>query len=590
MNDQAQRAKPAPSGDPGPHDITDHWLVGIVILGVIGLGLPLVTATHYGAYGIPRGDDWSYLVTLFRWVDSGRLSFNHWVSMTLVGQLVLAAPIAALKHRDIGAVQTVTAVLGFLGLIVVAATPARLGLRRGGGLLLAATIAAGPLWGPLSVSFMTDVPTFAISAVAMLLALSAFQRRPISTRYLAASVAVGCIAFTIRQYAIVTVAAALITAGWCLFADNDRARGRRVVASGLVLAVGAAIFLAWWSTVPDGRALAPALPNGHSLRVVVVKGAGFFRLGGLLLLPLIAFARPKEIVRRAWRTNATLTASLVTASGIWLAATAIQVSTDLFVGNYVMRDGVLSDIVLIGRRPGVLPSPVWAAITVVSSLAAIVLILTVVPVTSAIAGRVRTRDWSITDPRGVYLGLTIVGYGVAYLFAMATGLQVYDRYLLPALPAIGLSLLRVRSLPDAGTIATSIRPKAQQFTTAAAFVAVALVGFAFTTESASFDGARWRVATAATRRGWPAQQVNGGFEWLNYHRQDKLDPARSRRSAPSSDFAGIQTICVTVHINPTHVAGRVVAVTTSDAPTRATARLVAFRTRVSCRPRHDRHG
>lgn len=590
MNDEVQRAKPAPTAPLGPRSPADRWLVGILLLGFIGLGIPLITASHYGAFGIPRGDDWSYLVTLFRWVDSGRLSFNHWVSMTLVGQLVLAAPIAVLRHRDIAAVQTVTAALGFLGLVVVAAMPGRMGLTRGGGLLLAATIAAGPLWGPLAVSFMTDVPTFAVSAVAMILALSAFQRRPISTRLLTASVAVGCVAFTIRQYAIVTVAAALITAAWCQFADHDRARGRRLVATGLLLAIGAAIFLAWWSAIPDGRALAPGLPDGHSLRVVVVKGAGFLRLSGLLLLPLIVFARPRAIVRRAWHADATLTVSLVTASTLWLGATAIRVPTDLFVGNYVMRDGVLSDIVLIGHRPEVLPSPVWTAIIAASSVAAIVLLLAVVPTIGAIVERVRTRDWTIADPSGAYLGLTMLGYGVAYLLAMATGLQVYDRYLLPALPAMGLSLLTVRSLPGIGAVAVSIRSRTQLFSTAAAFVAVAFVGFAFATESASFDGARWRVATAATRRGWPAQQVNGGFEWLNYQREDKLDPALGRGASANTDRAGIRTICVTVHINPSHVEGRVIATTKSDAPTRATARLVAFRTGVSCRPGQHRHG
>ena len=70
------------------------WLAfGAIALA--GLVLPLVIARHYGALGAARGDDWSYLVTLFRWVDTGRLEFNNWVSMSLLGQLLLAAPVAA---------------------------------------------------------------------------------------------------------------------------------------------------------------------------------------------------------------------------------------------------------------------------------------------------------------------------------------------------------------------------------------------------------------------------------------------------------------------------------------------------------------
>ena len=70
-------------------------LVTLAVLALVGTLLPLVIARHYGALGAARGDDWSYLVTLFRWVDTGRMEFNDWVSMSLLGQLLLAAPIAA---------------------------------------------------------------------------------------------------------------------------------------------------------------------------------------------------------------------------------------------------------------------------------------------------------------------------------------------------------------------------------------------------------------------------------------------------------------------------------------------------------------
>src|SRR6478672_12171373 len=92
------------------------WLVAVVVAGLV---MPLLVAAHYHALGVPRSDDWSYLVTEFRWIDTGRLSFNHWVSMSLVGQLVLGAPIAAFLPRDIGALQVATAALGTVGLAAV---------------------------------------------------------------------------------------------------------------------------------------------------------------------------------------------------------------------------------------------------------------------------------------------------------------------------------------------------------------------------------------------------------------------------------------------------------------------------------------
>src|SRR5436190_9436709 len=89
----------------------------VALLVVVGFVVPLLIARHYHALGVPRGDDWSYLRTLYHWVDSGRLNFNNWVTMTLVGQLALAAPIALVRGHDTSSVQALTTVLGVAGLL-----------------------------------------------------------------------------------------------------------------------------------------------------------------------------------------------------------------------------------------------------------------------------------------------------------------------------------------------------------------------------------------------------------------------------------------------------------------------------------------
>ena len=129
----------------------------VLALGVLGLVVPLLIARHTGAYGIPRGDDWSYLQTLFRWVDHGRLDGNHWVSMTLIGQVAVAAPVVAIFGRDIGAVQVTAAVMGLIGLVSTYWLGRQI-VGRGAGAFIALSMAVGPLWGVLVISFMTDVP------------------------------------------------------------------------------------------------------------------------------------------------------------------------------------------------------------------------------------------------------------------------------------------------------------------------------------------------------------------------------------------------------------------------------------------------
>ena len=83
---------------------------------------------------------------LFHSTETGALNFNNWVSMTLLGQLVLAAPLALLKHRDTGVVQAFTALLGLVGLVAVQWTAWTLTRRPGRATFAALVVAAGPVW------------------------------------------------------------------------------------------------------------------------------------------------------------------------------------------------------------------------------------------------------------------------------------------------------------------------------------------------------------------------------------------------------------------------------------------------------------
>ncbi len=553
--------------------------IGTITIGLIAIVLPLVIARHFGAFGIPRSDDWSYLVTMFRVVDSGRLSFNHWVSMTLVGQLALAAPVATLARRDIGALQLFTVLLGAGGLASVAFTMPRHAVRRGAAWLLAATIASGPLWGPLAVSFMTDIPTFAFSALGMLLACRALSRRPISMAMLIASFVAAFVAFTIRQYAIVGIVAAAATGIWWYLTHWSRRSAVRLTLIATGLLATATALLAWWSGIPDGHALTPAVPTLHSLGVAVLKLAGFVRLAGLLLIPVLVYVGPGRILARSWRRHRDLTTIVLVPATLALIATALRVPNDAFVGNYFMPDGALSDIVIIGARPDVLPGPAWSILVGLGTAAGLVLVAAAIPALATAGGRLRSRNFSLEEPVTIYLTLTVIGYLVAFTLAIATGLQAYDRYILPVLPAMGFLLLGLDRRPENPPIDAPAsdpshdRPVGRRrlAATGASLALLASLGLAYTIDSASFDGARWRVAEAATARGWSARQVNGGFEWLNYHRGDKIE-----RGAGAA-------ACVTVHVNPSRPPREVVAVVRSSAPTRPDALLVAFRTPAPCR-------
>jgi hypothetical protein len=564
------------------------WLAfGAIALA--GLVLPLVIARHYGALGAARGDDWSYLVTLFRWVDTGRLEFNNWVSMSLLGQLLLAAPVAAAKGHAIAIVQAETTVLGLGGLVALALLGRRLGLSWAVVTFGVVTFAVSPLWLILSTTFMTDVPAFAVSTVGLLLATIALQRRPIRMPLLITGFAVAVYAISIRQYAIVPVLAIVLAGAIALRADPDR---RRTVAFVVAVVVGAAAivaFLAWWYSVPDAKALAPSFPTGRDLRTTVIKGAGFLRLAGFLLLPVICWRGPVRALRAAWRASRGLTAVVVVGAVLWQAVTATRYLSSQFVGNYMIRDGALSIAVLPGRRPDLMPRALWDLLVLLGSLGAVVLLAAAIPTVVALVDRVRRRDLAGIDPVTSLLGLTVVGFGAAYALAMITGVQVYDRYALPALAVLILVLLRQ---------APTDRDPLRMIGTGLALGLLAVVGLNAAVDSASFDGGRWRLAQRVVDAGgWQPKQVNGGFEWVNFHRGRRGTVAARAsivRVLPDGTVVRIAPYCVNLRVRGADTPANArtpIASISYAALLRRPVRIIAVRSPRPCvAPRDSRPG
>jgi hypothetical protein len=551
-------------------------LLGIVaLLGFLGVVVPVLVASHYGALGIPRSDDWSYFLTLFRWVDSGKLSFNGWVSMTLVGQVAIAAPVVKLAGHSFTTIQLFTSMLGLVGLLGVVFIGRQMVRPPWWAVFVAATIAVGPLWGALAPTFMTDVPTFTFEMLTIAAAAVAFRRRPVSLGWLTTSVVLGFYGVTIRQYAVVPVIAILLVAVCAAWADGDRKQLRMVLVVAGCFAIAAVAFLLWWSGLPDSKSLTPSAPDVHSVSLTFSKDAGFLRVVGLLILPVVVLAGPVGIVRRAWRTSPVLTSVLGVATSLWLAAAYLRMPSNPFVGNYVARDGVLSYLVLRGHRPDVMPRELFNALVLLGSISAVVIVLAAVPFLAALPRRLRDRDlFRVRDPLTAVMGLAVAGFAAAYTLALLTQLPVFDRYALPLLPLVALVLLKsVRT-----AAAEEPQPTATVGRTAVvalSFALLAAVGLSFAVDSASFDATRWDLATRVQDMGYPPTKIEGGFEWLGYHRQRDI-----RRGEL---YKARQGPCVVLRIGASPSGRRVIASAESSAISRGPATIVALRTRFKCR-------
>jgi hypothetical protein len=276
----------------------------------------------------------------------------------------------------------------------------------------------------------------------------------------------------------------------------------------------------------------------------------------------------------------------------------VHVPKTPFAGAYVTRDGVLSNFVIAGKRPDLVPSEVYGLFILVGSIGGILIVLAAVPFVADLPRRYRDRELvAVTDPVAAVLGLTVVGFVAAYSLVVVTGLPVYDRYALPLLPLVGLLVLRSTRVvepadatdePDPAAVpvpapAPAPARRSRVVGTGIAIVLLALVGLMYTVDSASFDGTRWKLDEAVVRKGYAPTEIAGGAEWLGYHRQHGpvVKTSDSRTQPTDQRFA---LPCVTVVVDPPHPRRRKVAEADSKLFFRDPVRIIAHRNHRTCKP------
>ena len=267
-------------------------LAGLVVLGV---ALPIALAVWSHAFAIARYDDWAYRRVLMEFVRTGHISLVGWGAMTLVGQILWAAPFVVVLGAYPWVPGVTVAVASTIGL-GSAYWLARSVVGRARGAACAVLVLALPGVLVNTSTFMTDLP--ALSADLLCLALGAAALRREGTRrwaFLAASMAVGCLGFSVREFDLAAPAAVLVALG---VQDARQWRGPRrhlwvyCLAGVVVLAVCGAVYL-WTGHLANAQQETAGPPTASALRAI---GEAYFTLA-FFVSPFLPVA-----VRRSWRT------------------------------------------------------------------------------------------------------------------------------------------------------------------------------------------------------------------------------------------------------------------------------------------------
>jgi hypothetical protein len=378
-----------------------------------------------------------------------------------------------------------------------------------------------------TTSYMTDVPAWSTEIMCLWLGAVALSRSD-SRRWiwLFASLAVGCFAFSIREFAAAAPAAVL---GAHLATPLWRRRGLWLAAAAVMLICLAVYVLK--GLLPGARVVSGPLLT----RLLLSDLKDGIATLALMLLPVLIIAIGS--LRRSWRTLDVLVGA---AAGILMYRTPLMdlVRThsmpQLVMGNLIDPYGAMGLVALPGSRPLLLADHSWGALNV-AALAAGLIFFAVAGGTVGVV--VRSARPFLNDARvrmTAWQGLGSVG-GMALIFAALYGggifawsfvFPAYDRYLWPLVTPISMLVLR----PSAGAVEgesvanAESRPRPSRLAWAGpvgiSVVAIALIAslsLGLLLNGDAFDAARWNAGDNAVAGGANPATLDAGFEWVTFY-------------------------------------------------------------------------
>lgn len=498
-------------------------LVGLV---VVGVGLPAAIAAWSHAFGIARFDDWAYRRVLSGFVATGHFSLVDWGAMTLVGQILWAAPFALVFGGGAWVAGFSVAVASVIG-VGCAYWLARAIVGQRWGAVCTLLVLACPGFLVNTSTFMTDLPAFAADVACLALGVGASRRQGRARWALvAASAAVGCAGFSVREFGLAAPAAVLIA-----LAFQDRRHLRVYIVTGACLLAACLVIYLWTSDLAGAQHTVLGWPTLSSLRAL----AGAYFALALFVSPLLPAAA--RMSRRNWRASpkGVATAGALT---LVIGGALLVTGSSIFSGNYLTQQGLSATASSLGWRPVLFPAPAWRILEVVGLAAGVVLAVVAVTavrqvMANAPPGRTSSMAGEHHEGAIIALFLSMCGAGLV-VYGLFVRAPIFDRYVWPLVFALAILLaakVQTANAPNcAGRAARGAR--AVPAATAALALITGLIAVGVTLTADSYDGARWSAGQDAVKAGYAAGTVDAGIDWVGGHATTPADRGRRVAGAP----------------------------------------------------------
>jgi len=401
-------------------------------------------------------------------------------------------------------------------------------------------------------SFMTDVTAFSAEVACLVFGAAALHRSGRARWALVvAAAAVGCFGFSIREFDLAAPVAVLV-----VLVVQDRRAWRAYGFAGLCTIAACTAIYVWTAKLPGAHLESLSLPTGTSLRQLI---SSYFTLGFFIspLLPSALRATLRSSARPGTGLRGSAQAGAVAAAVfLGLGTLSLAKGWGLFIGNYLMQQGVTGAAVLSGARPDLFPGALWLALQIVALIAGTALAFVAVADVAnrdAVAQLVRGTVQSLV----VWFALLSAGGLLAY--GLLVRAPLFDRYLSQLAFPVAV-LLAVRCLRSRAAARPTARPthalggtgradgfgRAGRVATAGLVLVIAAVTVALTLNADAYDGARWQAGQLAVQAGFAPSEVDAGFEWVGTHTSENANRALQVLPGPAYEawydklFAGFR--------------------------------------------------
>jgi hypothetical protein len=462
-------------------------------------------------------DDWSYTRTARDLANTGRLVYDGW-TVTMMGvQAYWAALFIKLFGFSFTLVRLTTLPLAAGCALLLYALGRRADLSPSLSALGTLFIVLSPVFVPLAASFMTDVPGFFFLLLCIYSLVRALDEEETRVRsgalWLVLAAVAGVLGGTARQ-AVWLAPLVLLPYGAWMKRRNGHIMAIAAALWGMsALAIAGCMF--WFRAQPYAVYDKPldslgALLHGFPLSLLVLQPLVFTTT--LFLLPVLVGTL--TVWRSVLKANRVMLALLFL---IWIMKPFPSFDHALapWTINIVTPWGIMvPGTDAIGSKPEILPYAVrallslavYAMLTLVSLAAAQALVQRL----AAGQGANETQK-APPMPTVVCLLTVFTVFYILLLALIADQRTIYDRYVIPILPAATIPLLlyyqrRVGERPHAAAWALT--------------VLFALYGIATTHDYLAIARARLAAASALVATGVPRTHITAGFEYDGWTQVD----------------------------------------------------------------------